>query len=290
MGEQHNSSFFSLSTSRRCGWVVDPPFECLHPLSGGIRKVLGVSTLSRRVPQGAVVLIPDRGAQFFATLRAWDVSLAGTPQRVPCEFVAQARRLRPARNQLAGGADLPSAWGEVEVAVQGDRDPGREEQVCGPEGCAEQQAADRDQPEQHREHEVVAVEVAHETSLATKTKNSKAPNAMPNIKPAPMPRLIKSARTSARVASRARSAAGTPAPKAVLPPRNVAQASRPLTKAVPSEGLPSQRIRMVAIAVTVNQATHRLGRESRLALSQAQTPCKSPQKLSAVTTPRKAHA
>jgi hypothetical protein len=35
-----------------------------------------------------------------------------------------------------------------------------------------------------------------------------------------------------------------------------------LTAAVPSEGLASQRMRMVAIAITAKQATHRLRRES----------------------------
>ena len=43
-------------------------------------------------------------------------------------------------------------------------------------------------------------------------------------------------------------AAGSPEQNAVQPPRTVTHASRPLTTAVPNEGLVSQKMRMVAMA------------------------------------------
>ena len=62
-GMSPEGQFFSLSTSRRGGCVVDPLFECLHPLSGDIRTDPGVGTLPRRALPGAVVPIPGCGAQ-----------------------------------------------------------------------------------------------------------------------------------------------------------------------------------------------------------------------------------
>jgi hypothetical protein len=63
MGPMVSDKAFRGATLIRGGWVANPLFECLHPLSGGIRTDLGVGTLPRRVLPGAVVLIPDCGAQ-----------------------------------------------------------------------------------------------------------------------------------------------------------------------------------------------------------------------------------
>jgi len=76
MGLMVSEKAFSGATPIRGGCVANPLFECLHPLSGGARTDLGVGTLPRRVLPGAAALIPGRGAQIFATLRAWDASLA----------------------------------------------------------------------------------------------------------------------------------------------------------------------------------------------------------------------
>ena len=57
---------FNASGALAGGRVVDPPFECLHPLSGGARTDLGVGTLLRRVLPGAAVAPLDRGAHSLA--------------------------------------------------------------------------------------------------------------------------------------------------------------------------------------------------------------------------------
>jgi hypothetical protein len=100
--------------------------ECLHPLSGGIRTDLGVSTLSRRAPQGAATLIPGRGAQILCPelgrplYRPWgavngDRALAPSPAWLPGRRGFRPRRgahlcfnpanCRPTTGFAAGAAD-----------------------------------------------------------------------------------------------------------------------------------------------------------------------------------------
>ena len=170
---------------------------------------------------------------------------------------ASRRRRSPERGMTPGvltGPDcglLPfAARGKGEVAVQDDRGAGRVDERDRPQGPAQDEDTRRDAADQHRESEVVAIEVVHDASLAMKTKNIKRPPAIPKQKPTPRPRLIRSARTWAGVVSSANRAAGSPAQNAVKPPRSVAQASRPLTTVVPNEGSVSQRTRMTAMAGT----------------------------------------
>ena len=79
-----------------------------------------------------------------------------------------------------------------------------------------------------------------------KTKNIKGPMSIPARKPIPSQRLIRLDRDSGLPGMNTATAAGSPEQKTVQPPSTAAQASRPLTTAVPSEGLVSQRMRMVA--------------------------------------------
>jgi hypothetical protein len=146
---------------------------------------------------------------------------------------------------------LPFATrGKGEVAVQHDRAEGHVDGCDRPQGCAQGEGTRRYAAEQHGEGVVVAIQLVHDTSLAMKTKSVKGPRAIPRPKPTPRPRLIRSARTRAGVVSIANSAAGSPAQKAVRPPRKVAQASRPLTTVVANEGLVSQKTRITAMADT----------------------------------------
>ncbi len=71
---------------------------------------------------------------------------------------------------------------------------------------------------------------------------------MPTIMPYPSQRFIRLDRASGLPGMNTATAAGSPEQNTVQPPKTVAQASRTLTIAVPSEGLTSQRMRMTAVA------------------------------------------
>jgi hypothetical protein len=87
-----------------------------------------------------------------------------------------------------------------------------------------------------------------------KTKSVKGPMSIPRTKPRPSPWLIRRARESGLLGMNRATAAGNPEKSTVAPPSTPAQASRPLTTAVPNEGLASHRIRMTAMTNMANQA------------------------------------
>src|SRR5215831_1593963 len=137
----------------------------------------------------------------------------------------------------------------VEVADEQTYTSDNGEQHQCPKGCAQFECADYESTDEQRREEVVAIidlEPGHRTTLAMNTKNNKGPRPIPTRKPNPIPWLIRLNKESGLLGMNSATAAGSPEKNRVEPPSMPAQASSPLTAAVPSEGLASQRTRMTA--------------------------------------------
>lgn len=138
----------------------------------------------------------------------------------------------------------------IEVTDEYHNAAGEHDHHCRPQGRAEGEGDHHQDADQQGHDGIVAiedVEAGHDTILATKAKNTKGPTNIPARKPIPSQRLIRRDRASGLPGMNTATAAGSPEKNTVQPPRTPAQASRPLTTDVPSEGLASQRMWMTAI-------------------------------------------
>src|SRR5580700_10897158 len=110
-----------------------------------------------------------------------------------------------------GGALWPHDL--VEVADEAGDAADDHDHQHRPQGCAEGEDAHHHDAERQPHGDVVAiddVEARHDTSLATKTKNSKAPRNIPKRKPYPSPWLIRRASESGLLGMNTATAAGSP--------------------------------------------------------------------------------